>query len=234
MALILRVDVDKPYGHSNIITRLMSKVAEDYWFPKFHSIYLYHLENFLQYCNAENIAGFIYHRICTAPNDKITELLKSGNHKFGMHAENTRDNFTFKSELEQLKNISPSLKIDSFSKHGSGEIKLGKYHYPKYEPEKYFEWAKENQIEFYFGNGIAKNNEGLKPKDNFYPNMFWIERDYRDENFSSIEKIVEIAATQDVPVLIHPCNYETHKEVRDDFKLLVKIAKENNINWKVF
>ena len=234
MSLILRVDVDKPYGNSNLFTKIMSKASEDYWFPPVHSIYLYHLEEFLEYCNSERISGFIYHRICTAPNEKIIKLLIQGNHKLGMHAENTLNDATFYAELNKLKKLCPTLNIESFSKHGSGKLKLGKSHYPPYEPEKYFNWSQKFHLQFYFGNGIPKCEQDLNPIGSFYPNVFWVERDYRDDHFSSIEKIIEIADNKDIPILIHPCNYHACRQVQDDFKYLIKLAKENNISWKVY
>ena len=62
-----------------------------------------------------------------------------GGHKIGFHAENTRTIDTFSEELNVFKKKVSPAKVESFSKHGSGQLKLGKYHYPSFEPEKYGE-----------------------------------------------------------------------------------------------
>lgn len=236
MGLILRADVDKPYGHSNLLRRVASKLAEDYFsIPIIGSFkYLSHLVEFLEYCNEQHIPGFIYHRACTAPNKKVRELLVSGGHKVCFHAENTRNFKTFSEELNSFKEKVKPLQVESFTKHGSGVLKLGKYHYPPYEPEKYMDWSGKVHTGFYFGNGICKTENDLYSQNNFFPNMFWMERDCRDAQFSDLQKLLDAAKKQDVVVLIHPCNFHTSKIVSDDFKLLVNLSKKQNVNWKVF
>src|ERR1035438_3758167 len=90
MPLILRVDVDKPYGNSNLFTKIVSKLTEDYYFPKINSLYLEHIADFIELCNSNNIRGYFYHRQCTIPNKKIIKMLMDGKHKYGLHAENTK------------------------------------------------------------------------------------------------------------------------------------------------
>jgi hypothetical protein len=236
MALILRVDVDKPYGRKGLFRKIISKLAEDYWFPeKVKSLgYLSHLTDFLQFCNSQNVSGFIYHRICTVPDEKIKKLLLEGGHKIGLHAENTRSFETFLPELKEMKHKAPPLQVESFTKHGSGELKLGRYHYPPYEPEKYKEWATKTGISFFFGNGISCNESELYSKNGYFENMFWIEREYRHPGFSDFQQVIAAAKKQDVTILIHPCNYNASPLVAADFKQLVQLSKQENIAWKVF
>lgn len=236
MPLILRVDVDKPFGHSNLIRKISSKVFEDIIGTpplKFYK-YLSHLIEFLEYCNSEKISGFIYHRICTSPNKKVTDLLIDGKHKFGLHAENTKSYETFLSEFHDLKKRNPKLIIESFTKHGSGQLKLGKYHYPIYEPAKYREWSKKANIKYHSGNGIAQNTNDLLCKNDEFDNVFWLEREYRNEDLFEIEKIIELAKTEKVVVLIHPCNYHSFKVVKDDFQNLVNLSKKEKVDWIVY
>jgi hypothetical protein len=236
MGLILRVDVDKPYGHSSLLRKIASKVAEDYFpIPFFGGIqYLKHLEAFLECCNSEQVPGFIYHRQCTVPDKKINELLIAGGHKLGFHAENTRSEETFAAELRLFsEKVSPA-KVSSFTKHGSGVLKLGKHHYPPYEPEKYKAWSARLGIGFYFGNGICANAADLYAADRFYPTMFWIEKDYRNPAFSELQQLLDAARSGDVAILIHPENFYTYKSVAHDFRQLIKLAREEGIGWKVF
>ncbi len=236
MSLILRVDVDKPYGNSNLLRKIVSKVIEDFMpIPMIGSYkYLSHCIEFLEYCNSVNVPGFIYHRICTTPNKRVVQLLKQGGHKLGLHAENTRSYDTFSKELETLRKKISDLPVDSFSKHGSGVIKIGKYHYPPYEPDNYLRWAELANVNYYFGNDICQNESDLYSKNNFFPKIFWIEREYRHENFNQLLDLVEAAKKEDVVVLIHPCNFDSTKEVKDDFKTLIELADINNVSWKVF
>jgi len=233
MPLVLRVDVDKPYGNSNFYNSVRSKLSEDYWYPNFSLFkynYLAQLDEFLNYCNKVSIKGYFYFRICTIPDENIKKLLKNGGHKAGMHAENTRNYDTFKNEYEKLLDLS-NIKLDSFSKHGSGKIKLGKHHYAPYEPDKYIEWAKKLNISFPFGNDICSCAEDLKITDDYYPKIFWIEREYRNEHFKNLSKLIEVAKKEIVPILIHPSNFNSTAAVRNDFKELIQLAKEHNIDW---
>jgi len=231
MPLILRVDVDKPYGRSNIINKVKSKLVEDYWFPKSDFLnYLYHVEEFIEYCNSQNVVGYFYFRNCTIPNEKVKKLLIEGNHKIGFHAEDTRNFNSFNSELNEFKKNS-NLTIDSFTKHGSGNYKLGKNHYPPYEPDVYLDWANSIKLDLFFGNGICRNLKDLLPINGFYPYMFWIERDYRDNNFNKLSQIIDYSIDNVIPILIHPCNFNASKIVKDDFKLLIEMARDNNIKW---
>jgi hypothetical protein len=203
MALILRADVDKPYGHANLPRKIASKVVEDYFpIPFGHYKYLSHLIQFLRYCNENRVPGFMYHRICTRPNAEVVKLLNEGGHKLGFHAENTRSPETFSAELKLFREKVKPLEVTSFTKHGSGTLKLGKYHYPPYEEDKYKAWAPKEHIGFYFGNGICKKAEDLYSVNGFFPSMFWIERDYRDPGFNDLKQLVSCAATKDV--VTHP------------------------------
>lgn len=233
MPLVLRVDVDKPYGNTTFFNSVRSKLTEDYWFPKWNWLgnnYLYHLADFIELCNKESIKGYFYFRICTTPDQKIKGLLSSGNHKAGMHAENTRDFSSFKAELDRLIELS-NINMDCFSKHGSGTLKLGRHHYPPYEPEKYLSWAKELNLKFNFGNGVSSTPNDFLNKENYYPKIFWVERDYRDKDFFELSDLIRCAKDHIVPVLIHPSNFDSTGSVKKDFIELIRLSKENDIDW---
>jgi hypothetical protein len=236
MALILRVDIDKPYGNSTIFTKVASKIVEDYFdIPIIGSWnYLYHHIAFLKYCNAEKIPGFMYHRHCTAPNAEVARLTREGGHKLCFHAENTRNLETFTAELDLFKKKVTPDRVDSFSKHGSGQLKLGKHHYPPYEPEKYREWGVKTNTAYYFGNTIGVSAKALEGTGQYFDSVFWVERDYRDPAFSELEQVLEAANHIDIAILIHPCNYHANKTVAADFKELVRLSKERAIPWRVF
>ena len=232
MPLILRVDVDKPYGRSNMLQKVLSKTREDLWFPAINMIgYLSTSEALLDYCNQNDIRGIFYFRNCTSPNSKIKGLMAKGNHAFGFHAENTRTTETFQSELSSMKKSVPNGMLHSFTKHGSGKLKLGKNHYPPYEPEKYKEWVQTMGVPFYFGNEVVEEIDDFSPVDGFYPKMFWLKKEYRIESFATIEDVISAAKTETVPIIIHPANFVADTFVNSELKRLVDLSKENNIDW---
>ena len=232
MALILRVDVDKPYGRKTLLDKIKSKLTEDYWFLKIDAFgYLKATETFLKFCNKNKIKGVFYFRTCTSPNKKVIKLLNEGGHKIGFHAENTKSFKTFNNEIIKFQKINSNLDISSFTKHGSGNIKIGRNHYAPYEPEKYKIWSSKINIKYFFGNEICKSYDDFNVKDDFYPKMFWINKEYRDVNIYKIHDIVEKSKKIDIPVIIHPSNFIADYSVSNEFIKLVKLSKENLISW---
>jgi len=235
MGIILRVDVDKPYGNSNLLRKISSKLEEDY--VSFRILnskkYLTHLIGFLEFCNENKVPSILYFRHCTIPNKKVYDLIKIGGHKIGFHAENTRSFETFDSELSLFREKVKPEKVASFSKHGSGSLKLGKYHYPPFEPQKYLDWSKRLAIEFISGNDIAEKKEDLFATNNYFSRIFWMEREYRSKDFFDLKMVVEAAKENDIVVLIHPCNFDSTKAVFDDFNELIRLTKMENVGWKV-
>jgi hypothetical protein len=234
MAIILRVDVDKPYGNHTVLRKIASKMVEDFM-PNFNLKigYLSHLKEFIRYCNVKGVVGTFFHRICTLPDQDTLDLLQIGGHEIGLHLENSRNRDTFYNELNQIKSYT-YLNVKSFSKHGSGVYKLGKYHYPKYEPELYKKWAIELGIRYPSGNGIPLKPEDLFSRDGYYENIFWIEPSYRSSRFNNLGDIIKIAKKNDIVVLIHPCNFLSDVATRKEFQNLVELAAVNNINWALF
>lgn len=235
MPLILRVDVDKPYGHSSLLKAVKSKLSEDYWFPKFYPFnygYLSNLSPFLEHCNREQIRGYFFFRHCTVPNKQIEKLMKEGRHCAGMHAENTRSFESFSAEYNLLQKRC-ELPLNSFTKHGSGQLKLGKNHYSPYEPKKYKQWASKLGIDYMFGNGICEEFSDFPEGREYVENMFWVEAEYRHEHFSDLNQLIECAKEKIVPVLIHPSNYCTNPKVKADFTELIDLAKKNRVEWMV-
>jgi hypothetical protein len=232
MPLILRLDVDKPYGNSTFKQRIMSKLAEDYWFPILPRMgYLHAVKTFLRFCNSENISCMMYFRHCNAPDQETLDLLDEGNHVFGFHAENTRSFETFRNEFQAFQNKFNNRAIQSFTKHGSGYYRLGKNHFAPYEPEKYIAWANQLGLKFSFGNQKANCRDNFQDPKDFYPKMFWLESEHQENGFTSLNEIVDIANNNIVPIITHPENFCSRKEVRDSLQQLVQQARQMNISW---
>ena len=234
MALILRVDVDKPFGKHTLIRRVFSKIKEDYFLNLTERFgYLDHLKAFIHYCNKMEITATFFHRLCTTPDSETLSLLLAGDHRIGLHLENSRSKESLFAELDALQKRVKEFQIISFSKHGSGVYKLGKYHYPKYEPELYNLWSQELGYKFHSGNGIPESAKDLYAVNGYFENIFWIEPEYRSPKFYEITYLVDVAKANDVVVLIHPCNYMADETTRNDFHKLVELAKAHNVGWKL-
>jgi len=229
--IYIRIDVDKPFGSKNIFRRLFSKSRENFYFPLIEGIYLKGFVKILNLLNEYNFSGHFYFRNCTIPLKKHIILLENYKHIIGFHAENTSTFENFKEELNYFQKKLKNYSVESFTKHGSGYYKLGKNHYAKYEPDKYFNWAKKLNKRFDFGNGIINLNN---KNDNipYFRSAFWIEKSYRDQGFNQMDQLIEFAKTNDVVVLIHPCNFERYSLVKEDFNYLLEKMVENKIICK--
>ena len=232
MGLILRVDVDKPYGHHQPWRKVLSKVVEDYVprLPQFPG-YLSHLREFVKYCNKNSIPGIFFHRLCTVPDVETKELYKLGNHELGLHLEDSRSQDAVFKEYQQFKSIVNDLDIRYFSKHGSGSYKLGKYHEPSYKPDLYREWSKLLPINLHSGNAKLQSLTEMPDLDGFHPAIFWVEIDYREGSLLTADQLIEIAKKRDVVVLIHPSNFVTDVRTRSEFFQIVDKTKESNVAW---
>lgn len=233
MPLILRVDVDKSYGRSNLLQKIASKIAENYWLPSIPSAgYLHDLKRFLLYLEQEGIRAHIYFRKCTLPPKSWfgSQLLEG--HKLGLHAENTRSLETFRKEVEEIRMYFNSVEISSFTKHGSGNWKGGRNHYPLYEPDKYVVWGKILNIPFLFGNDEDMyeecSNQGLY---DFYPGAFWIDRTYTNREEFALQKVLDLARERNVVILMHSGSCEVDEQVDQGMKRLISMAQKQGVSW---
>lgn len=233
MSLILRVDVEKPYGNHTLVRKVISKLIENYYptAPRFYG-YLDHLREFLDFLNESNVKATFYHRLCNLPTPDLVQYYKDQGHQFGLHFENSRSLETVKNELDYFEKV-VNVKVKTMSKHGSGYYTLGKYHYPPYEPDKYLTWAKQLNVVYPTGNGIASTVEDLSSQDGYFENIFWLEDEYRDIGFNSIEGLLQAAKQKDVVVLVHPESYFNIKSVRTDLIQIIEQAKKQGIEWKL-
>ena len=231
MPILLRLDIDKPYGNRGVVKRILSKVREDYWFPQIRSAgYLVDFMRFIGELNEQGLPAISYHRLCTVPSTKALELLGLGGHQIGLHAEDTRSLETLKAEVECLRQMVPRQKLHSFTKHGSGELKLGRRHYAPNEPEKNQQWAQELALPFLFGNGLAESSSDFASTRAFYPNMFWLEPGYQSAAFG-MEQALQAAAHGNLILIIHPENIYSQAGVHDQFWNMVAQAKQRGIGF---
>jgi len=227
MALIIRIDVDRPYGRGPILRHFLSRLSSDLYFPKMLRFgFLSELQTILTWLNEEKARAYVFFRRCTLPSKPILELLDAGCHEIGLHLENSRSFATF---LEERRIIEHHLRKEvlALSKHGSGGARYGLHHHPPYEPDRYIEWAQRVSMRLFLGNLQDPSLETRKAGDGLlvFPSAFWLEPSWRDTKKFTIDWLVDRARYRDVVLLIHPENVLAHPGLAADFKKLIKTLK---------
>lgn len=228
MALILRIDVDRPYGKAGLLRHVASRVSSDLYLPRMNWLgYLRELQAILEILNERGKSAYVFFRKCTYPTPQICELMQEGGHLFGLHLENSRSSSTFHEELLSLEH-KLGMKVTAFSKHGSGRMRLGLHHYPPYEPERYLPWAMDLGMNYFFGNLEDPELEPQKHGDlTIYPSAFWLESSWRDVDRFPIEWLLREAAERDVVLLLHPDNVTASAPIMREF--LLALDKLNTV-----
>lgn len=218
MALIIRIDVDRPYGKQGFVRHVASRVASDYYLPRLSWLrYLEELETILRILNQHGRQAWVFFRKCTYPTAAVRALMDAGGHQYGLHLENSRSAETFQEELSALQRVL-GLPIAAFSKHGSGRLHLGRHHHAPYEPERYLPWAARSGMRFFFGNQedpriAPERREGLL----YFPSAFWLEPYWRDAARFPLEWLLAEAKHRDIVLLLHPDNVTSSPEIMQEF-----------------
>lgn len=223
MALIIRIDVDRPYGRSPGFRHVLSRVSSDFYLPKIAALgYLTELQTMLSWLNEAGARAYVFFRRCTLPSWPVLELLKVGNHEIGLHLENSRSFDTFLTERHLIERHI-GREIASVSKHGSGGGKYGFHHYAPYEPAKYIEWAQRCSMRLFLGNLEDPTIDPvISPKGlSVFPSAFWLEPFWRDTKRFTVGWLQSWAAKKDVVLLVHPENVLATPELVGDFKTLI-------------
>jgi len=230
MGLIVRIDVDRPYGKRGVLRHIASRVSSDYFLPRIESLrYLEELKMILRILNANGKHAHVFFRKCTYPTPAVCDLMQKGGHRFGLHLENSRSAETF---LEEHASLEKSLgrRVVEFSKHGSGRLHLGRHHYAPYEPERYLPWARQAGMRRFFGN--LENPELIPVQEgdlSFYPSAFWLEPYWRDTRKFPIQWLLSEAAKRDVVMLMHPDNVTSSAEIMREFLIAVEGLEAANL-----
>src|SRR6516162_656203 len=103
MAVIIRIDIDRPYGRRPLLRHALSRCGSDLYFPRIDTLgYLRELKEILQILHEAEARAYVFFRRCTLPSDPILELLDQGHHEIGLHLENSRSFETFQAERQLL------------------------------------------------------------------------------------------------------------------------------------
>jgi hypothetical protein len=226
MALIIRIDVDRPYGREPMLRHVLSRFSSDCYLPTLQPFgFLRELETMLTWLNDAGARAYAFFRRCTLPSARILELLQAGGHEIGLHLENSRSFETFLDEKQHLERHTGAA-IRSFSKHGSGGARFGRSHYAPYEPDRYVEWATRAGLRLFLGN---LQNPALPPSGTgngsntvvVFPSAFWLEPHWRDTRAFSCEWLVDNAVQRDIVLLVHPENVLADAGLTASFRSLI-------------
>lgn len=223
MSIIIRVDVDRPYGRRPLLRHILSRCSSDFCFPRTEALgYLKELKELLQILRKGGARAYVFFRRCTLPSNSIMELMEAGRHEIGLHLEDSRSFAAFQYE-QLLLERHIGKKVLSFSKHGSGDARYGYHHYAPYEPERYFAWAERAQMKVFFGN---LQDPTLTPKSangglSWYPAAFWLEPHWRDTAKFTVDWLLVRARICDVVVLVHPENVLADPALLRDFQRII-------------
>jgi len=223
MALIVRIDVDRPYGKNPFARHLFSRLGSDIYFPRIELFgYLRELEVILQLLNKVGARAYVFFRRCTLPTRSILKLIDAGGHEIGLHLENSRSFKTFCEEKTMLERhiVRPVVAV---SKHGSGRNKYGLHHYAPYEPGKYIDWARRSGMKVFLGN---HEDPSLRPLESdtglhVYPSAFWLEPSWRDTRRFTVKWLLTQARDRDIVLLMHPDNVLADPLLTKDLKDLL-------------
>jgi hypothetical protein len=222
MSLIIRIDVDRPYGRSPVSRHILSRLSSDLYFPKVAGFgFLAELGTMLNWLNQARARAHVFFRRCTLPSRSILNLLDAGHHEIGLHLENSRSLTTFLEETHIVERH-VGRKVRAVSKHGSGGAKYGFHHYAPYEPAKYAEWAQRASMQLFLGNledptlGHTKVGSDLL----VFPSAFWLEPSWRDTKKFTTDWLLDHARFQDIVLLVHPENVLGNPALVADFNRL--------------
>jgi hypothetical protein len=223
MPLILRIDVDRPYGRSPWMRHLASRISSDAYLPAVRSWgYLRELVHMLRLLNDRQRVACVFFRQCTLPSPEVQALVRAGGHSFGLHLEDSRSYDTFLQEKRLLERH-VGQEVLCVSKHGSGGRKYGRRHHAPYEPAKYVDWAFRSRMLRVLGNledpTIAP--ETVDGALTFHPSAFWLEPHWRDGKSFPVDWLIERVRSHDVVMLVHPENVLTDAALSSDFLRIV-------------
>jgi hypothetical protein len=208
MALIIRIDVDRPYGKQPFLRHMLSRMGSDFFPFRLEKLgYLGELRIILQMLNEIGARAYIFFRRCTLPTPSIQQLIGEGDHKIGLHLEDSRSLESFLKEKDILEQHVGQT-VFAVSKHGSSGVKQGFHHFPPYEPEKYVNWARQNGMRLFLGN---LEDPSIRPLVDamgfyFYPSAFWLEPAWRKIDLFTIDWLLSHAMSSDIVLLVHPEN----------------------------
>lgn len=226
MALIIRIDVDRPYGRHPFHRHVLSRLSSDFYCPRIKGFgYLAELEWMLEILNEHRARACVFFRQCTLPSDRVMKLIEQGRHRVGLHLENSRSFAHFCQEKVRLERHIGGL-VSAVSKHGSGGARYGRHHYAPYEPEKYVQWARDLGMTLFLGNLEDPSLPAVvNGRVRFFPSAFWLEPHWRDTTKFTTQWLLSAANEADKVLLVHPDNVRQDPSLAAEFQKVTASLK---------
>jgi hypothetical protein len=223
MALVVRIDVDRPYGRQPVLRHALSRIGSDLYFPRIERLgYLRELRAILDALAGTAARAHVFFRRCTLPSDAALAAIRDGRHVIGLHLEDSRSFESFAAERAVLERHAGT-PVRAVSKHGSGRARYGRRHYAPYEPDRYADWARRSGMNLFLGNGEDPTTPSTTDAAlTIFPAAFWLEPAWRDTARFPVGWLLEHAATIDTVLLLHPENVLAVPALRQQLDLLVR------------
>ncbi len=223
MAVIVRIDADRPYGKHPVLRHAFSRLSSDLYFPRVELFgYLRELKTVLQMLNERSARAYVFFRRCTLPSPSVLLMIREGRHGIGLQLENSRSYETFERERQVLEQHVGD-RVAALSKHGSGGARYGLHHFAPYEPDKYVKWAKRSGMRVFLGNledpslGPTDDNDGFHA----YPAAFWLEPHWRDTTTFTLDWLLTEGKNRDIVLLAHPDNMLADANLVGAFRVVI-------------
>lgn len=226
MAIIVRIDVDSPFGWQNFFRKALSRIHLDFSPISLRYYWLgYHTEvrTVARDLMERKIPAYWFYQLATRPSRTFAKMLMNCGHEIGFHAVQDVSWETFRIEYEKFEK-KVGLTINGFTKHGSGKLKLSYLHSPNYNPPKLLNFAKRAGLEYFWGNYGDPSKEcqyinGIQ----YYEGVFWLNTNYRDKEKFTFDWLLHTSKKRDIIALFHPLEIATNKQVRDLYNQLIEL-----------
>ncbi len=206
MTLSLRIDVDVPFGYYNKLTRMNNRLLLNYGImPRWNGLgYLKPARNLRDFLHDNNVAATWFFGTFSIPNRKEIRKYLSKRGSINIHSERTKTLESFQQELAKWE-TQTGHRITGFTKHGSGDQKLSRYHDSEYDTTKLHDFAIRRKLQYFIGNGQNTSDHWIKKDCTvFVPSVFWLDRMREYHAEISISNLVKRAESEDIIALIHP------------------------------
>lgn len=220
MGVFLRIDVDNCYSWKNLLQKSLNYLCLNYPFIAIRSPKLgYHsfMNDLLQIINDQDIEAGWFFQPNTTPKRNILDKLKKTNQVLGYHCVSS---YSFESFFKGLHSLEKklSLKLNMFTKHGSGKLNLNRFHTPEYNESELVEFGKLSSLKLFSGN---LEDPSLKSREDgdlkVFPSTYWINPRYRDTSKFDLEWLESYAKHNTVICLIHPLRLLLEEDTSQEF-----------------
>ncbi|UCG02604.1 MAG: hypothetical protein JSW11_01160 [Candidatus Heimdallarchaeota archaeon] len=226
MPIILRIDVDNPYGYYSFPKKVLNYFSTNYRrFPIRYDFlgYLAQAKSLFHTLREAKIPATWFFRVQSRPNRKFQQELLSSGHEIAYHAERTASLRYFQDDLQELSKNLPT-PILGYSKHGSGQLKLSKYHTVEYDFPSLIKLGQEMNLRYFTGNEEIPTLEPLQMGElQVFKGSFWLDENYRDVVRYPITWLIEAASKgKTIVLLTHPYKWVYSRKEKEDFQTLVE------------